>query len=45
MSFAVLGLGCLARLKCKLDDIESKLKALDRIVKEFSKRGKINETK
>ena len=40
MSFSVLTIGCLARVKTNLDRIESKLKALDRIVKDVSKSKK-----
>lgn len=38
MSFALLTLGSIARLKFNVDQIESKLRALDRIVGELKKR-------
>lgn len=40
MSFALLILGCLAKIKANIDKIDSKAKALDRIVKQVSKKGK-----
>ena len=43
MSFGVLVLGCLAKLKMNLGKIESKLRALDRIVKDISKSKKKEE--
>ena len=43
MSFGVLILGCLAKLKMNMGKIESKLRALDRIVKEVSKSRKKDE--
>ncbi len=39
MSFATIGLGCLAKIKFNLDLIESKLRALERIVTEIKKKG------
>lgn len=42
MSFALLTLGCVAKLKFNVDQIEGKMRALDRIVGEIKKR-KIKE--
>lgn len=36
--FTVLGLGCLAKMKHNLDLVESKMKALERIVKGINKK-------
>jgi hypothetical protein len=36
--FTVLGLGCLAKMKYNLDLIESKMRALERIVKSVNKK-------
>jgi hypothetical protein len=38
MSFAVLGIGFLAKIKYNIDQIESKLKALERIVNEIRRK-------
>lgn len=43
MSFAVLGIGFLAKIKYNLDLIESKLKALERIVNEIRKKEKVKQ--
>ena len=43
MSFALLILGCLAKIKANIEKIDSKVKALDRIVKQVSKKGKKGE--
>lgn len=43
MSFAVLGLGCLSKLKFNLDLIESKLRALERIGREMGKKVVVDE--
>jgi hypothetical protein len=38
MPFAILGIGCLSRIRYNLEQIESKLKALERIVKGVTKK-------
>ena len=40
MSFALIGLGCLAKIKMNVEKIESKLKALLRIIQQIKKGSK-----